>query len=173
MPLNPRINRDAEFAYGAGQIDPVKAVNPGLVYNANETDFVAFLCGQGYSSKTLQLVTGDNNSSCTASIRASDLNYPSFALPTPPSNATVSGTFKRTVTYVGSGISTYTATVMAPPKLTIQVKPSVISFTSYAEQKSFEVSVEGSLEASIVSASLVWSDGKIQVRSPIVVFNSP
>ncbi|KAI9078317.1 hypothetical protein K1719_039693 [Acacia pycnantha] len=141
-PLIPRINRDAEFAYGAGQIDPIKAVNPGLVYDASEIDFVRFLCGQGYSKRTLQVVTGDN-SSCSESAKASDLNYPSFSLPTPPSNVTVSGIFRRTVTYVGG------------------------------EKQSFVVSVEGSLEASIVSASLIWSDGMILVRSPIVVFNSP
>ncbi|XP_028776150.1 cucumisin-like isoform X2 [Neltuma alba] len=171
-PLSPRINRDAEFAYGAGQIDPAKAVNPGLVYDASEVDFVRFLCGQGYSIKTLQLVTGDN-SSCSVSAKASDLNYPSFALPTPASNVTVSGSFKRTVTYVGSEKSTYKATVSGPPGLKIQANPSVLSFTSRGEKQSFVVSVEGSLEASIVSASLLWSDGKIQVRSPIVVFHSP
>ncbi|KAI9078350.1 hypothetical protein K1719_039726 [Acacia pycnantha] len=171
-PLNPKINRDAEFAYGAGQIDPTKAINPGLVYDASEVDFVRFLCGQGYSTRSLQLVTGDNNT-CSVSAKASDLNYPSFALPIPPSNLTVSGSFKRTVTYVGSEKSTYKATVSGPPGLKIQVNPSVLSFTSSGEKQSFVVSVEGSLEASIVSASLVWSDGKILVRSPIVVFNSP
>ncbi|KAK4277905.1 hypothetical protein QN277_015826 [Acacia crassicarpa] len=171
-PLSPRTNRDAEFAYGAGQIDPIKAVNPGLVYDASEIDFVRFLCGQGYSTRTLQLVTGDN-SSCSESAKASDLNYPSFSLPTPPSNVTVSGIFRRTVTNVGSEKSTYKATVMGPPGLKIQVNPSVLSFTSSGEKQSFVVSVEGSLEASIVSASLIWSDDMIQVRSPIVVFNSP
>ncbi|XP_028797595.1 cucumisin-like [Neltuma alba] len=171
-PLSPWINRDAEFAYGAGQIDPIKAINPGLVYDAGENRFVRFLCGQGYSTRTLQLVTGDN-SSCSVSAKASDLNYPSFALPTPPSNVTVSGIFKRTVTYVGSEKPTYKATVISPLGLKIQVNPSVLSFTSYGEKQSFVLSVEGSLEASVVSASLVWSDGKIQVRSPVVVFNSP
>ncbi|XP_054796517.1 cucumisin-like isoform X2 [Prosopis cineraria] len=171
-PLSPRFNREAEFAYGAGQIDPIKAVNPGLVYDASEIDFVRFLCGQGYTTRTLQLVTGDD-SSCSGAAKASDLNYPSFALPTPASNVTVSGSFRRTVTHVGSEKSTYNATVSGPPGLKIQVNPSVLSFTSYGEKQSFVVSVEGSLEASIVSTSLVWSDGKIQVRSPIVVFNSP
>lgn len=171
-PLNAKINRDAEFAYGAGQIDPAKAVNPGLVYDASEADFVRFLCGQGYSTRSLQLVTGDN-SSCSISDKASDLNYPSFALPIPPSNLTVNGSFKRTVTYVGSKKSTYKATVSCPPGLKIQVNPSVLSFTYSGEKQTFLLSVEGSLEAFMVSASLVWSDGKIHVRSPIVVYNSP
>ncbi|KAF7831009.1 cucumisin-like isoform X1 [Senna tora] len=179
-PLNPKMNRDAEFSYGAGQIDPTKAVNPGLVYDADESDFVRFLCGQGYSTRTLQLVTGDN-STCSDDppfsneTSAKDLNYPSFSLPTPSSNPTVSGSFSRTVTNVGPAISIYMASVRAPPGLIIDVTPKVLSFMSVGEKQRFVVSVEGSLEASIVSASLVWSDvmGNVQVRSPIVVFNSP
>ncbi|XP_058746533.1 cucumisin-like [Vicia villosa] len=30
-PISSKNNQDAEFAYGAGQIDPVKVVNPGLI----------------------------------------------------------------------------------------------------------------------------------------------
>ncbi|CAL0301474.1 unnamed protein product [Lupinus luteus] len=51
--LSPKTNHDAEFAYGAGQIDPSKAINPGLVYDANEIDYVRFSCGQGYSTRTV------------------------------------------------------------------------------------------------------------------------
>ena len=46
-------NLEAEFAYGAGNIDPVKAIDPGLVYDADEIDYVKFLCGQGYSTRAL------------------------------------------------------------------------------------------------------------------------
>ena len=38
-------NLDVEFAYGAGLIDPFKAVNPGFVYDAGENDQLIFLCG--------------------------------------------------------------------------------------------------------------------------------
>ena len=41
-------NLDAKFAYGAGLIDPSKAVNPSLVYDASKNDHIIFLCGQGY-----------------------------------------------------------------------------------------------------------------------------
>ena len=171
--LSPRINRDAEFAYGAGQIDPSKAVNPGLVYEAGEIDYVRFLCGQGYSSRTLQLLTGDN-SSCSESTygTAKDLNYPSFALQATPSKSNVSGSFNRTVTNVGSSTSTYKAIVTAPQGLKIQVNPSALSFTSLGQKQTFVLTIDGTLEESVVSASLVWDDGEFQVRSPIIVFNA-
>ncbi|KAF8397395.1 hypothetical protein HHK36_016308 [Tetracentron sinense] len=165
-------NIDAEFAYGAGHIDPIKAANPGLVYDAGEVDYVKFLCGQGYSSKSLQLVTGDN-STCTTATNGTvwDLNYPSFALFT-PTEVSFNRSFHRTVTNVGSPVSTYTANVTAPSSLKIQVVPSVLSFKSLGQRQSFVVTVEGSISSTIVSASLVWNDGVFQVRSPIVVHSS-
>lgn len=169
-------DHDAEFAYGAGQINPSKAVNPGLVYDASETDYVKFLCGQGYSSKTIQLITGDNSScseTTTYATAARDLNYPSFALQAPHLGFNVSGSFMRTVTNVGSPTSTYIAIVTAPQGLNIQVYPSVLSFTSIGQKKRFVLTIDGAIGESIVSASLVWDDGKFQVRSPIVVFDVP
>ncbi|KAI3945594.1 hypothetical protein MKW92_032561 [Papaver armeniacum] len=63
--MNVATNTDAEFAYGAGHINPLKAVNPGLVYDANEVDYVKFLCGSGYDTKSLRIITGDL-STCTS-----------------------------------------------------------------------------------------------------------
>ncbi|KAF9606623.1 hypothetical protein IFM89_027146 [Coptis chinensis] len=44
FPLNPTTNPDAELGYGGGNIDPVKVVGPGLVYDAIEGDYLKFLC---------------------------------------------------------------------------------------------------------------------------------
>ncbi|KAF6161087.1 hypothetical protein GIB67_007728 [Kingdonia uniflora] len=41
--MNATKNPDGEFAYGAGQINPVKAINPGLIYDAYEDDYVKML----------------------------------------------------------------------------------------------------------------------------------
>lgn len=170
--LSPKINLYAELSYGAGQIDPSKAVYPGLVYDAGEIDYVRFLCGQGYSTRNLQLITGDN-SSCSEASSARDLNYASFALFSPISKSKrVSGSFNRTVTNVGSATSTYKAKVIGPAGLKIEANPSVLSFTSLNQKLSFVLTVEGTIKEPIVSASLTWDDGKFQVRSPIVVFNT-
>ncbi|KAL2333303.1 hypothetical protein Fmac_014516 [Flemingia macrophylla] len=172
--LSPKADLQAEFAYGAGQIDPSNAVYPGLVYDAGEIDYVRFLCGQGYSSNTLKLITGDNSScSKTNYGSARDLNYASFALPVPPSNSKVSGSFNRTVTNVGSATSTYRATVAAPEGIKVEVNPCVLSFTSLNQKQTFVLTIEGTLNEALVSASLAWDDGKFHVRSPIVVFRTP
>ncbi|KAL5733136.1 hypothetical protein ACOSQ2_032828 [Xanthoceras sorbifolium] len=165
-------NPEAEFGYGSGHINPLKAVNPGLVYDAGPIDYIRFLCGQAYSTTLLRLVTGDN-STCDATPDATvwDLNYPSFAVSTFPSETNFSRTFMRVVTNVGSPVSTYRASVMTVPAgLRIQPNPSVLSFTSLGQQLSFTLTVEGTVVDPIVSASLVWDDGVHQVRSPIVVF---
>ena len=163
---------EAEFAYGAGHINPLKAVNPGLVYDSESIDYVKFLCGQGYSTKSLQLVTGDN-STCSGIINGTvwDLNLPSFALST-MSLKSFSQTFKRTITNVGLPSSTYKATVTAPQALKINVEPSVLTFTSLGQKLSFVVKVKGEIGRTVVSASLVWDDGTHRVRSPIVVYAS-
>ncbi|KAH6762718.1 subtilase 4.12 [Perilla frutescens var. hirtella] len=168
--MTVKANSDAEFAYGSGHIDPIKAKSPGLVYDMGEGDYVRFLCGQGYSNKTLLLVTGDN-STCTAANNGTvyDLNYPSFSV-SGTSGKSVSAVFHRTVTNVGSPSSTYKAVVAAPSGLTIQVQPSTLSFTSVGETQGFVVSVNAAIGSAVMSGSLVWDDGSYQVRSPVVAY---
>uniref|UniRef100_A0A7N2M7E5 Peptidase S8/S53 domain-containing protein n=1 Tax=Quercus lobata TaxID=97700 RepID=A0A7N2M7E5_QUELO len=57
-PMGVDKNTDAEFAYGTNHINPTRAINPGLVYDVGEIDYVNFLCGQGYSNHSLRLVAG-------------------------------------------------------------------------------------------------------------------
>ncbi|KAL0299220.1 UNVERIFIED_CONTAM: Cucumisin [Sesamum calycinum] len=163
-------NSDAEFAYGSGHIDPLKAKSPGLIYDMEEADYVSFLCGQGYSNKNLQLITGDNTT-CTASNNATvyDLNYPAFTL-SGSSGASISRVFHRTVTNVGSASSTYKAAVVAHQGLSIQVQPSTLSFKSVGEKQSFTVTVTASVADAVLSGSLVWDDGEYKVRSPVVAY---
>ncbi|XP_058762391.1 cucumisin-like [Vicia villosa] len=169
-PMRPSINPEAEFAYGAGLISPVKATSPGLVYDISEADYVEFLCGEGYTDKQLRILTQDK-SNCKGKDNEKvvySLNLPSFAL-------NVNGKFfgyvyHRTVTNVGSANSTYKARVTSSPLLEIQVKPDVLSFTSIGQKKSFSLTIEGNINVAVMSASLIWDDGNHQVRSPIVVY---
>ncbi|OMO76489.1 hypothetical protein COLO4_25555 [Corchorus olitorius] len=171
-PMSPTKNTDLEFAYGAGEINPSMAADPGLVYDVGEIDYVNFLCGQGYSDKHLRLVTGDKTG-CSNATKADawDLNIPSFTLYT-SAGLTPSHKFHRTVTNVGPAVSTYKANITAPNSdIDVQVEPSVLSFNSVGEKKSFVVTVTAKITPSyIVSGSLVWDDGVHKVRSPIVCY---
>nr|GEW40603.1 cucumisin-like [Tanacetum cinerariifolium] len=171
-PLCSTKNPDAEFAYGSGHIDPLKAVDPGLVYDAGESDFVSFLCGQGYNATNLKIVTGDR-SSCSSSNNATvwDLNYPSFALSAKQSGSIVQK-FKRTVTNVGAAESTYNANVFAPSGLVVKVNPSTLAFKKVGEKQSFVVTVSATIGTKMLSGSLVWNDGAHNVTSPVVAFLS-
>ncbi|XP_023553562.1 cucumisin-like [Cucurbita pepo subsp. pepo] len=174
FPMSPKRNPDGELAYGAGHINPLGAVHPGLIYNASETDYVKFLCGQGYSTESLRRLS-DDSASCSANNSGTvfELNYPSFALSTNASNP-ISQVFRRRVTNVGSSYATsYKAVIVNPWRdLKITVKPSVLLFKRLGEELRFEVRIGGKIRKGIESAALVWDDGKHKVRSPITVFNA-
>jgi hypothetical protein len=46
-----------ELAYGAGQLNPSRARDPGLVYDAIKADYVRMLCAEGYISTQLRTIT--------------------------------------------------------------------------------------------------------------------
>ncbi|KAI3468815.1 hypothetical protein Pfo_025478 [Paulownia fortunei] len=171
--MDPRRHSDLEFAYGSGHINPAAALDPGLVFDASVTDYINFLCKQGYNTSTLRLVTGDN-STCANTIpgRAWDLNYPSFSLYVEDGQQ-IMGTFTRTVTNVGAANSTYTANMYMPPLISVTVEPSVLTFSAVGETQSFTVKVTGPAitQQPIMSGAITWSDGSHAVRTPLVVYN--
>lgn len=170
--MDPRKNSDAEFAYGSGQIDPVRAVDPGLVFDASEADYVDFLCNEGYNTSLVRLISGDA-SNCSTPGKTWDLNYPSFALPLLDGEE-VSATYTRTVTNVGSPNSTYNYEAVLSPSFTVVVEPPVLTFTEVGEKKSFTLKIVGTpiVQVPIISGSLTWKDGNHTIRSPIVIFNN-
>ncbi|KAK8945058.1 hypothetical protein KSP39_PZI007559 [Platanthera zijinensis] len=168
--MSPTKNVDAEFAYGAGQLIPLAATMPGLVYDVDEKDYINMLCAEGYNATNLRAITGDSTA-CTSTTNgnALGLNYPSVALLV-KHGISFSNSFKRTVTNVGKSNSIYKATISAPSSIKISVEPDILSFEALLEKKSFIVKIEGVAETNILSASLIWSDGVYHVRSPIIVY---
>ncbi|XP_024012146.1 subtilisin-like protease SBT4.8 isoform X3 [Eutrema salsugineum] len=164
-----------EFAYGAGHVDPVAALNPGLVYELEKADHITFLCGLNYTSERLKIISGEAVT-CTGKTLPRNLNYPSMSAKLPGSNSSFTVTFNRTVTNLGSPNSTYKSEIVLNhgSKLSIKVSPSVLSMKSVNEKQSFAVTVSGSdLDPKLPSsANLIWSDGTHNVRSPIVVYTS-
>ncbi|XP_020266002.1 subtilisin-like protease SBT4.3 [Asparagus officinalis] len=169
--MDPNTNPDAELAYGSGQINPLKATDPGLVYDAGVNDYINFLCSSGYSADKLRLISGDITNCSKSSVLARDLNYPSMAFQVNPDTA-YSVNFSRTVTNVGSVKATYKAAIQTRGKIEAIVHPDTLSFEGLNEKQSFVVSAsskEGIFSEEIASASLIWSDGVHSVRSPIVI----
>ena len=156
---------EGEFAFGAGLINPVQAVEPGLVYETSKDDYLKMLCSMQISFF----------GTCPKDVKGSqkDLNYPSMSVRL-ASNNSFRVEFPRTVTNVGPANSKYEAKVITDSQINFSVKPSTLSFKSSGEKKSFVVTTSGKglSVPTRTSASLVWSDGTHNVRSPIVVYTS-
>lgn len=172
--MDPRKNEDAEFAYGSGHINPLKAADPGLIFDASEIDFVNFLCSEGYNNSFIGLITGDSSTCPDTPGTTWDLNYPSFALSLLDGQE-INVTYPRTVTNVGNPNSTYYSNVSMPASFSVIVEPAVLSFSQVGETQSFTVTLTGSplVQTPLVSGFVEWRDGNAHVvRTPIAVFNN-
>ncbi|KAK9757249.1 hypothetical protein RND81_01G151600, partial [Saponaria officinalis] len=177
-PMNPLQNPGGEFAYGSGHINPVAAINPGLVYETTRDDYLPFLCKLSYTKEQIYLISRNKTFTCPSEsvgkLTPKDVNYPSMSIKLNISDSAkpFKVEFQRTVTNVGLANSTYTSKVESNNKIKVTVKPNTLSFKSLRERKSFTVTVvgEGLLHSSVKSASLVWSDGVHSVRSPIILY---
>lgn len=167
----------AEWGSGAGQIDPTKALDPGLIYDLSEIDYIRFLCKASYSGTILSIVTGDQNTNCSSisPFGGHDaLNYPSMNVQVENPHSSTTAAFIRTVTNVGPEKSTYKAVVKAPMDVKATVTPDTMVFNKVNEKKFFKVKVQGPpMEDTLVlSASLEWIDSNNhKVKSPIVISN--
>ncbi|KAK1978173.1 PA domain-containing protein [Colletotrichum cereale] len=161
--------------YGSGHVDPVAALNPGLVYDIAPDDYFGFLCAVNTTSAFITGMTR-NNATCDEKVKYStyDLNYPSVSvLYSNPGRGDGAYTvkIKRTVTNVG-GASTYKAAVSLndPSLVKVSVEPATLEFTTANEKKSYEITVTMSSPPSAGATSwgrLVWSDGDHIVGSPL------
>ncbi|KAG8376688.1 hypothetical protein BUALT_Bualt09G0089900 [Buddleja alternifolia] len=167
---------EAELASGSGQMNPTKALNPGLIYDIGIGSYISFLCKEGYSNKDIALLTGSKKYNCSSfpSAKGTDgLNYPSMHLQVGNPQSNFSALFYRTVTNVGDGKSIYKAKVKSPKGLSITVTPNILVFSRPNQKKSFKVTLKGNFfhkRSYHHSGSLVWSDSKHNVKSPILVY---
>ncbi|KAL0319448.1 UNVERIFIED_CONTAM: Subtilisin-like protease SBT1.4 [Sesamum angustifolium] len=168
------------FVYGSGHVDPNRAVDPGLVYDLETTDYVAFLCTIGYDSRRISVFTKQASSvDCNALgfKTPGNLNYPSFSVVFYGSESVVK--YKRTVKNVGKEANAvYEVKVNAPPGVEVSVSPSKLAFSEKEGKLSYEVTFKsraGAVGYEITGSkssfgSIEWSDGgSHRVRSPIAV----
>nr|KYP71866.1 Subtilisin-like protease [Cajanus cajan] len=159
--------RASPLAMGAGLIDPNRALDPGLVYDATPQDYVNLLCAMNFSQAQILAITRSKKYNCTRP--SYDLNYPSFVASY--ANETK---FRRIVTYVGDGPASYTARVSSPNATAITVSPNRLVFKEKHEKRKFTLTLKSQMEKEqhvVAFGALEWVEekGRHVVRSPVVV----
>ncbi|KAF8769398.1 hypothetical protein HU200_006589 [Digitaria exilis] len=177
------------FDFGAGHVDPMRAMDPGLVYDIAPGDYVNFLCNLNYTEQNIRAITR-SQADCRGARRAGhagNLNYPSmsttFVAAAEDDDAgavrrTMRTHFIRRATNVGGGRAVYRASISAPEGCNVTVQPQQLAFRRDGQRLSFTVRVEATVapgkrmepgSSEVRSGALTWSDGRHVVRSPIVV----
>lgn len=158
------------FDIGAGHINPLKAMDPGLVYDIEACDHVLFLCSIGYTSeqiKRMVVPSSGLNTSCAGSHSDTDLNYPAITISDLHSTTVI----KRTLTNVGQGHSFYYPIITSPQGVHTWVWPNRLVFQSYREKLSYYVTVVPAKQSTgrYDFGEIVWSDRYHHVRTPLIV----
>ncbi|KAK9287129.1 hypothetical protein L1049_015540 [Liquidambar formosana] len=165
------------YAFGAGHLNLDRAMDPGLVYDITNNDYVNFLCAIGYGPKIIQVITRSPANCPAKRPLPENLNYPSIAALFSTTSVGISSKrFIRTVTNVGEANAVYRVKVEPPPKgVTVTVKPSKLAFLGAVKKLSYIVTVTADSrnlaldDSGAAFGSFSWSDGKHVVRSPIVI----
>ncbi|EXB44294.1 Subtilisin-like protease [Morus notabilis] len=152
---------------GSGEMNPIKALNPGLVFETTTQDYLQFLCYYGYSQKDIRSVASNTKFKCPEHSNKeliSNINYPSISISKLRRNQ--SKVIQRTVTNVGPSNSAYIAKVQSPKGLVVKVIPDKIVFTKGLKRAPFEVSFFGNKEAAsgYNYGSITWFDDRRSVR---------
>ncbi|CAK9155406.1 unnamed protein product [Ilex paraguariensis] len=167
------------FDYGAGHVNPVSALDPGLVYDATVDDYLGFLCSLNYTSIQIKLLS-KRDINCKMGFdnvqNPGDLPYPSIAVALQTASGRNGGSraptivkFTRTLTNVGNP-AVYKVSVSSETKaVRTLVEPQSLTFSNLNEKKSYTVTFTASSMPSGTTsfAHLEWSDGKHIVSSPI------
>ena len=142
------------FATGAGQVDPARVLDPGLVYDAGYEDYMAFIQGTGMDLGVPGIGT----------TKPRDMNVPSFALGNLAGKIEVT----RTVTALAPGSYRAKADV---PGVKVSVTPAVLNFSAAGEKRTFKVCFENQDAplGKFATGSLTWQGAGKKVASPIAV----
>jgi hypothetical protein len=168
--LNSSLAPATPFSLGAGHVIPIRALDPGLVYDMATADYLNFLCALGYNASAMKTFNGAPYRCPAKRMTLHDLNYPSITALALPGGGLP--TVRRRVKNVG-GPGTYTAAVVQEPEgVQVVVTPTTLAFKAAGEEKEFEVSFVVRSHAAAADykfGAIVWSDGVHRVRSPLVL----
>ncbi|XP_076883684.1 subtilisin-like protease SBT3.18 [Bidens hawaiensis] len=159
------------FDIGAGHLNPLKAMDPGLVYDMKADDYILFLCNSGYTKdqikRIISLHPGTNVNCPQEHTTNANLNYPSITVSSLQSTMTI----KRTVRNVGYTTSIYFASIVSPHGVEVTVWPRILFFTYFTDEITYYVTLKPQKlsQGRYDYGEIVWSDGFHTVRSPLVV----
>ncbi len=151
------------FDVGVGHMRPNAALEPGLVYPADQLDYSAYLCG--IDDPPFAAVDCGVLAAGGFSFEPEALNLPSIG-----AGRLISGdTLMRRVTNLGAA-GTYTVSVTEPLGFQVTVTPASLTLGP-GETASFGVTLDrqGAPLNQWAFGRLVWSNGDREVASPIAV----
>lgn len=160
------------YDHGAGHINPVRALNPGLVYDITPQEYFDFLCTQNPSPIQLKVFSQNTTRACKNSslANARDLNYPAVSVVFPQNVSITSLAVQRTVTNVGQPVSNYHVRVTPFTGAKVIVEPNVLNFSSKYQKLSYKVTFKTvSRQPGPEAGYLVWKDSVHRVRSPVIL----
>lgn len=166
------------FGIGAGHINPQMAANPGLIYDANVSDYINFLCSLNYTVEQMKPYAERSNPCSGHPGSPGDLNYPSFSVVF--KHHIYVQELKRTLTNVGEVLPEMYRVRIANPradKVTITVGPRNLTFSKLHEKQSYTIKFErtyiadnsSSLTDQMVFGFISWESDQHIVGSPIAV----
>jgi hypothetical protein len=146
------------WSQGAGHVDPNKATNPGLVYDAGKADFVAYQCKVNRTA----VAAADCTTYGTLD-ETYNLNLPSITVGSVQGNVTV----RRKVTNVSGASATFVASGSVPGFSTA-VTPASLTLAP-GETGSFTVKLTATTAAADAwnFGSLTWTGAGATVRIPV------
>lgn len=148
------------FAYGAGHVAPNAAMNPGIVFDADFTDWLGFLCGT-------QLPTSFCTDAGVPVLDPSDLNVPSVAIGALAGSQTVT----RVVTNVSGQQATFTAASSGLSGIGVSVSPSSFTLAPGASQQlQITLTNNSATLNQYATGAITWTSTKgHSARIPVVV----
>ncbi|MBU2892881.1 S8 family serine peptidase [Colwellia sp. D2M02] len=167
------------FNFGAGHVAPVASLNPGLLYDTNTADYLAFLCGIGNESYVASMgITCETLAEAGFNLDPSQLNLPSIGI----AQLQAPETIIRTVSNASASASSYTATIEAPLGIDVQLQ-TFDANGAVNPNNTLDVAVNGTASYALTFTrteatefdtwkfgAITWTDNSgHSVRSPIAV----
>lgn len=154
------------FDYGGGQVDPNRAIDPGLIFDMDMKHHAQFLCAMGYNDTSISLLTQINAPCSKTDNFILNYNLPSIIIPELEGSVTVS----RIATNVGPDLSIYMSRIEAPTGTEVTVEPRILVFTSDVKKVEFKVKICSKVKAqgTYSFGSLIWEDGSHVVKIPLI-----